>query len=332
LRVLPDLPVEHVREVGRFAKNQRLSLLDERCIRAPKEVFAALVRTLVGPLQRKVHGVIGDIEEHVGKPSLVFFHIPSVVIHGVVPYAPEGSYGYWNYQHRTRYPFAFLSADLAAAVPRLAEIEQALGRPGVGPLLSLKRDLRTPTSTLEPPDGLPPLTNTVVLQQGGAMENRRRLLNFGQRLRKTELFSSLSTAEAAVLATLMEPRQVETGVRLSHDGQNAAELLFIDSGWAKIRAWSPTGQPVDNVCGPGTCVKVSTFRFGVDWATEAIALTRITLRTLRWDTLVQYLGPIVSATTTVRAAEPTPPISSLRRCVSSRSGTTEPDRGHGRGE
>src|SRR5262245_45385327 len=37
LRILPDLPVTRVRELGRFVKNQRLGAFDERAFRAPIE-------------------------------------------------------------------------------------------------------------------------------------------------------------------------------------------------------------------------------------------------------------------------------------------------------
>ena len=63
LRLLPDLPVNKVRELSRFVKNQRLAPFDELGIRAPVEIGVALTRTITGALRMEIGALIGDFEE-----------------------------------------------------------------------------------------------------------------------------------------------------------------------------------------------------------------------------------------------------------------------------
>src|SRR5262249_52599409 len=154
LRLLPDMPVRRVREAGRLAKNQQRDPQDELIVRAPVELLLAWGKLFAGPLMQECDATIGDIEEGVAKKSLDFFHFPLAMVHGVVPYAPEGSFAFFNYQTRTRYPFALLSADIPKQ--RLAAIEQALalpGKEGIMALLALKNERSSARSSLEPPDG-----------------------------------------------------------------------------------------------------------------------------------------------------------------------------------
>ena len=65
LMVLPDLPLNRLRELGRFVKNQRLHTFDELGIRGPIEIGVALFKTLAGPLRMEVEALIGDLEEGV---------------------------------------------------------------------------------------------------------------------------------------------------------------------------------------------------------------------------------------------------------------------------
>src|SRR5262245_47646800 len=127
LRVLPDLPVSKVRELGRFVKNQRLHTFDALGLRGPVEVGVALFRTLAGPLRLEVDAIAGDLEEGVAKQNLEYFNAPLVVIHGTVPYEGETSYFFPRYQLKTVYPFAALATDISAAMlSRLDAIEEGL--------------------------------------------------------------------------------------------------------------------------------------------------------------------------------------------------------------
>src|SRR5437016_2655896 len=196
LRVLPDLQVDKLREMGRFVKNQRLHTFDVLGARGPIEVGVAIFRTLVGPLRLEVDAIIGDLEEGVAKQNLDFFHVPLVVLHGTVPYEPEASYFFPRYQFCTVYPFSILASDISSAtLARLDAVERALTLPGkqaLVALIGLKKQLSPRRSTLEAPEGLAPLTNTDLQQRGVPMETRRRLLDAGERLRTTTLFHGLS--------------------------------------------------------------------------------------------------------------------------------------------
>jgi CRP-like cAMP-binding protein len=246
LRVLPDLQVDKLREMGRFVKNQRLHTFDVLGARGPIEVGVALFRTLVGPLRLEVDAIIGDLEEGVAKANLDFFHVPLVVLHGTVPYEPEASYFYPRYQFCTVYPFSILASDIAkTTLARLDAVEQALELPGKQALVSLialKKDIPYPRSTLEAPEGLAPLTNADVPQRGVSMQVRRQLLDKGEQLRTTDLFRDLSVAEATVLGTFMERRQHQPGDVVVRQGDTGAELFLIESGEAEVRVASPRGQ------------------------------------------------------------------------------------------
>ncbi|MGH9175377.1 MAG: hypothetical protein ACRD1H_13520, partial [Vicinamibacterales bacterium] len=196
LRVLPDLPIAKLREVGRFVKNQQLPTLDELGARAPVEVGIGVFRSLTGPLRNETDALIGDLEEGVAKQNLDFFHAPMVVIHGTVPYEAEASYFFPRYQFCAVYPFAILGADISRQMlSRLDAIEEALELPGKAGLLSLfrlKRDIPDTYSTLIPPGGLAPLTDANVPQKGIAMTSRRQMLDLAGQLRQTDLFAGLS--------------------------------------------------------------------------------------------------------------------------------------------
>ncbi len=92
LPILPDLPAAKARELGRFVKNQHPAAGGDLAVRAVVELGAAVFRLAAGPLRLSLDAVIGDLEEHLAKQNLDFFHIPSVAIHGTVPYQPSASY------------------------------------------------------------------------------------------------------------------------------------------------------------------------------------------------------------------------------------------------
>jgi hypothetical protein len=163
--------------VGRFVKNQQASPANESGARAPAEIVVAILRLLSGPLAGEVIACIGDMEERVVKKNLDFFHIPTVVVRGVVPYTSEDALVGLGYAIGTRYPFAFLSSDISLA--RLAAVEAALAQPGqqgIQALLMLRRDKQVAPSSLLPPEGLPALTDMAVPQEGQDRRLRRYFL------------------------------------------------------------------------------------------------------------------------------------------------------------
>jgi len=257
LSILPDLRVAKVREIGRFVKNQQRPKSDELMVRAPVEVCAALFQLAVGPLRQEVDAYIGDFEEEVAKRNIEFFHVPLVVLHGVVPYSGEQAYLREHVKVSAVYPFAFLASDLSPATERLAAVEAALavsGREGLHALLSLKADSATNSrSSLEPVEGIMPLNEVILPLEGVDMEMRRQWLEAGEALRKADPFSSLSGAEAAVLARFMERVEAQPEELIVRQGDIGDALYLIESGEAEIHARNGDGtRTTVAIIGPGS--------------------------------------------------------------------------------
>lgn len=248
LPILPDLPINQIRELGRFVKNQRYHGVEDKSIRGPVEVGVAIFRMIAETLSFELSGVVGDLEEAVAKQNLDFFHVPLVVVHGTMPVESEESWLLPRYLKSTVFPFACLASDTATALPRLAEIEHALGRPGKLGLLSLMRlrsagaDVTPPRSSLEPRGGMAQLSEAQLPQKGVAMSDRRDVREAGDRLRETELFSGLSDAEASVLATFVEQLAVEPETVIVRQGDVADALYVIHSGEVEVRSRGPGGE------------------------------------------------------------------------------------------
>jgi cAMP-dependent protein kinase regulator len=294
LRVLPDLQVDKLREMGRFVKNQRLHTFDVLGARGPIEVGVALFRTLVGPLRLEVDAIIGDLEEGVAKQNLDFFHVPLVVLHGTVPYEPEASYFYPRYQFCTVYPFSILASDISSAtLTRLDAVEQALELPGkqaLVALIGLKKDIQTPRSTLEGPEGLAALTNADLPQRGVSMEMRRQLLDTGEQLRTTTLFRDLSVAEATVLGTFMERRVHQRGDVVVRQGDPGDALFLIESGEAEVRVDGSRGQSTQvATLGPGDFFGEIALVTGGERSANVMALSPMTVMYLSAEAYGRFL-------------------------------------------
>ncbi len=294
LRVLPDLPLGKLRELGRFVKNQRLHAFDALGLRAPVEVGLAVFRALSGPLRLEVDGLIGDLEEGVAKRNLEYFHVPLVVIHGTVPYEHEESYFFPRYQYKTVYPFATLSLDITSAMlARLDAIEAGLAKPGkegLMALLALKRDVLSPVSTAMPPEGLAPLTNADLPQLGVPMQARRQMLNLAERLRSINLFSGLSVAEATVLGTFIEREAVPSGTVIVREGDVGDDLYLIEAGEAEAHINSRGGVPlILATFGPGEYFGEIALLTGSERTADVVATTPMTLLRLTKDAYTRYL-------------------------------------------
>jgi hypothetical protein len=156
LRLLPDLPVRRVRELGRFARNQLASRVSATAARAPVEVGLAVMRLLSPRPDGDIAAAIGDIEEHVAKANLDFLHCPSVIVRGTSPHEPSDSMHARRLRGHTFVPFAFLCADLAASQGRLKAIDDALALPderALRTLFALKRTAGATASRLVPSAG-----------------------------------------------------------------------------------------------------------------------------------------------------------------------------------
>ncbi len=174
LPILPDLPIEKVRELGRFVKNQRLPKFDELGTRATIEMMAAIAHSLTGPDKPEVEAFVGMMEEGVAKRDLEFFHTPLVMLDNGVPHVEEDHYFYPYFQNRKNYPFAFLTSDLGEARrSRWPKIEKALELPGkqaLFALMELKQDIHPPKSSLMAPEGLLPVIGINTARQKVRMQ------------------------------------------------------------------------------------------------------------------------------------------------------------------
>lgn len=295
LRILPDLPMSKLRELGRFVKNQRLHTFDELGARSTIEVGVALFRCLSGGLRLEVDGIIGDLEEGVAKQNLEFFHAPLVVIHGTVPYQEEASYFFPRYQYCVVYPFGALASDISRQmIDRLAAIEEALEQPGKRGLLALfalKRLTSEARSTLEPPEGLAALVDAPVPEQGGEMVERRVILDLAERLRQTDLLSGLTVPEAAVLGTFMERVGFAAGDVIVRQDDLSDSLYLIETGTATVRVRNAAGNIISVAqLEPGDYFGEIALLTGEPRSADVVADIEMTVLRLTRDAFTRYLS------------------------------------------
>lgn len=297
LRLLPDIPVHKIREIGRFVKNQQLSALDELGVRGPIEVGVAAFRTLVGPLRADIDAIVGDLEEGIAAQNLKYFHVPMVLIHGTIPYEGEDDYLFPRYQFCNVFPFAVAVSDVSLAMKtRLNQIEDALnqtGKQAMRALLALKKDLQIPKSSLEPAAGMTNLNVSAVPQKELKMQQRRELLDLGNKLRKTELFSGLSVAEASILRNCMETVSVAPGEHIVKQGDFGDDLFLIEEGEAEVRIADPSGKErVMRTMGPGEYFgEIGLLTGGIRTA-NVIAKSRMQLMRLDNEHYGKYLEQV----------------------------------------
>jgi hypothetical protein len=295
LRILPDVSVAKVRELGRFVKNQRLPRLADVMMRAPVEIGVAAHRLLVGSLRMDVDAIVGDIEEGGAKRNMDFLHWPTIVIHGTVPHLACTIYQ--GHLHRPFYPFALLVSDLSAASPRLDAIEAALNLPGREcslALLKLRRDIYVPLSSLLPARGLPPLTDANLPQRRAPLPERLTLIDLGTHLRSTALFAGLSVSEAAVLGTILQRQQAAPGDVIIRQGDPGDALYLIEAGRVEVRRQLPGGRAVVlTVLGPGDYVGEIALITGEECIADVVALDDVRLLRLNTDDYLRYLSHLV---------------------------------------
>jgi hypothetical protein len=294
LRVLPDLPVAKIRELGRFVKNQQRFKSDELSARAAIEAPLAMIKLMMGPLRQQVDACIGDFEEEVAKRNMDFFHLPLVFLPGVVPYLTEGDYLSTRYRDSALVPFALLTSDLSMAIDRLSTIEHALSTPGIEglkALAKLKKDgTRSPRSSLEPLEGIAPLSQVVMPQKGVEMEVRRNWLDAGEELRKCDLFKSLSDAEAVVLARFMEHADLKPGEVIVHQGNSCDALYMIEMGEAEIQVQKADGTRMTvGKCGPGDLFGEIALVTGGERTADVVAKTSMRLMKLSKDAYARFI-------------------------------------------
>jgi hypothetical protein len=287
LPILPDLPVAKVREMGRFVRNQRPAADRDLVARAVVEACVATFRLMAGPLRMDVDAVIGDLEEAVAKHNLDFLHVPSVVIHGTVPYPRGASHLYPRYQLHTVHPFACLISDIATALPRLQAIEEALDTPGGRGLQAL---LRLRSQGAIAPSMLCPARNgqaagPSLSQQQTGMHERSRLLDQGAWLRQLRPFASLSAAEAALLFTRLQRVSVRAGQAITRQGEHADAIYIVEAGEATVDLTAGGGASLRiGSLQPGQCCGHAAIVDGAEHPVTVTATTDMTvLRLARAD-------------------------------------------------
>lgn len=295
LEILPDLPLHTVFELGRYQKNH-CRPNDQRGSRAPTEIALAVFLSLLGPLRGEVRGFVGDLEERIAKRTLDFFHIPTVLIRGVVPYSPEASYFFPRNQYCTVYPFAALVDDLEASLPRFRAIEAALDQPGeegLRALFRLKKSSASPRSSLEPEGGLLPLTSAELPDQGGEMRARQLLLDIAEDLRQFEAFRDLSDSEMRLLGGHMGRCEFLPGEEIVRQGDVGGDLFLIDEGEAEVWKRDESGEPsFITTLGPGYYFgEIALLHGGVRTA-DVVARTRMSVLRLKKEAYERFLAEL----------------------------------------
>ena len=295
LRQLPDIPVGRLREVGRFVKNHRAGVPQELLVRAPIEVALAAYRLLRGSLRAEVDAFIGDLEEMVAKQNLDYFHAPSVVLHGTVVHVDKRHYKYPMYRHHNHYPFAVLVSDLSGSAARCDAIEAALdqrGRAGMAALLTLRDAGPTARSTLEPSEGIGPLGSADVADRRATMSVRRAMLDAGDALRGTEVFATLSSAEAATLVSYLEGMTLDADEFLIRQGEVGDDFYVIVEGAAEVRRITRAGIPVVIASlMPGDIVGEIGAITGQPRTADVVALMPMRLLRVTRDVAARFLDP-----------------------------------------
>jgi hypothetical protein len=294
LAILPDVPVARVRELGRFVKNHRIGPLDERLTLAPVEVALAIGQTLVGPLRSEVTALVGGLEERVFKRVLDVLHFPTIVVHGALPYVAESSYYFPLYVRRLSYPFAVLCADIS--IERLAAIERALDA-GATAVMALRQTAAARASSLEPPGGLPALTEASAPYADISMPVRRQMIDGGARLRASDAFAGMSTAEATALRRLMRRRCFGPGEAVVRRGDPGDALYVIEAGEADALVTDDRDRTRSaRRMGQGDHFGEIALLGGGIRTSDVVAASALTVLELRRDDYERYLAEIGSVT------------------------------------
>jgi CRP-like cAMP-binding protein len=238
LRLLPDLPLERIREIGSFAKNQRLGRYSELALRGAVEVCLGMVRALTGALRLEVDAVVGEFEDAVARKNLEFLHTPMVVVRGGLPTVDPNHHHLPGLEGHARYPFAVLVSDMGSMAARLAAVETALSQPGqraLRALLALKDVASRATSSLAPEGGLPRLANTPLPQRELRVVERRPARARGDHLRSFAPLAGLPETETTTLCTLLEEARVEPEETVIRRGDPPGGLYLIEEGVAEVR-------------------------------------------------------------------------------------------------
>ncbi len=286
LRLLPDLPLDRVRELSRFVKNNRLGERAELGARAVVEVCIAALRCLTGPLSLEVEAFAGEFEDVVARRHLEFLHTPFTMVRGGLPAFEPGHFLRPALDGRVRYPFAGLVSDLTSTAARLQAIEAALGEPGLGGLTRLAAAPveKPPRSSLLPPGGVASLADTPLPQRELGADARRRARALGAGLRSFAPLATLSDTECTTLHRLLEPLHVAAGATVVAHGEPADALFLIERGEARVQ------EAV--TLGPGDWFGEIGLLTGGRRTADVVAATPLRLLRLGGDVFRRHLHPL----------------------------------------
>ena len=288
LALLPDTPIERVREFRRLVKNPRHVSVGAGP-RAVIELCMAATRMLLGPLSTSVDVCIGEFETNGVRRNLEFFHTPMVVLAGGLPVFAPGHPLNAALDGRDRHPFAFLVTDLASMESRLDAIEEALAQPdphGLAALAALKRVPYSTPSALVPASGIPTLCNTPLPQSSTSLTERRRARELGRRLRAFSPFAGLSDTECTTLRMLAQESQFAAGELVLERGRVADALVLIETGVAELCVRGLAREPI---AGPGGCIGASGLLAGAASRGDVVAKTSMKVLRLPANTSLPLL-------------------------------------------
>ena len=274
LALVPDTPINRVREFGRLVKNPRHASMSVGP-RAVIELCMAASRLLLSELATTVDVCLGEFETNGVRRNLEFFHTPMVVLDGGLPVFPHEHPLNAALEGRDRYPFAFLVSDLTSMQSRLDAIEAALAKPdpdGVRDLAELKRIPYETPSALVPPQGIPALANTPLPQRSIALPARRQARELGRRLRRVPAFAGLSDTECTTLRRLGEEKIVAPGQTVLARHQVADALIVVEEGRAELRL---PDRPPRTIAGPGECIGTAGVLAGAQSPGDIVARTSL---------------------------------------------------------
>ncbi|GAB3427868.1 hypothetical protein GCM10027569_70220 [Flindersiella endophytica] len=313
LRILPDLPVARVMELGGFVKAQSDEPFSELAVRAPVEVGVALFRVIAGPLALPVSAIVGDLEPKVAKLNLEFFGIQLVMVPGTAPRVPHRSYLEPRYANRDVRPFAWLTGDMVTALPRLAAVEHALdldGRQGVLALLKLRRSGvgprgRSPRgldeystrgtddwSTLAPEDDQDATDSSRAepVRRVRVPMPRTELDARADELQQAPLLKGLSREEVVALASNVEAFQARRGESVIRAGEIDDALYLVRDGEAvALLPDQADGPQLLGSFGPGDYFGEIAVLFGGRRTADVVATSDLSLWRLSGGHYRRYL-------------------------------------------
>jgi hypothetical protein len=276
LALLPDTPVDRVREFARLVRNATLTA-GATGIRVVTELVLASARVLRGELHTSVDACIGSFERTGVQRNMEFFHTPMVVLRGGLPALPEGHPLNPLFTGCVRRPFALWVHDGGSMTERIDRIGAALERPDsqlIAALAALKRVQSTTRSSLLPREGIPVLVDLDLDQRNASPAARRRARRSGDRLRSFDAFATLSATELTALHTLLGRRRFPAGAVLLRRGERTDTLTWIEHGEAEVRSSEPLALE------PGACVGALGVLTAARSPIDVVARTPISALTL----------------------------------------------------